>query len=187
MLSDNNKYLTVQNGVKLTESLDKVIFTLDDYFKDKEYQVSSGLRSKNSQLHIICKIAKEKKIPIFFNENDYDMKVDGIYIWQVTWSKLLDLGFVINPPNTAEYIGDNPSYKGRVLQVSTHIIPGNAFDISKYYQDICTFQTKDLDTVSDIITYAIADWKNKGMQQLIKSVKPEPKNRCFHINTKETI
>jgi len=180
MLSDNNKYLIIREGVKLTESLDKVIFKLDDYFKGYEYQVSSGLRNKSNQMEIITRNAKEKKIPIFFNESDYDMEVNGQYIWQVTWSKLLDLGFKINPPNTAKYIGDNPKYKGRTLNVSTHIIPGNAFDISKYYQDICVFSTKDLDIVSGIINYAMSQDK-----ALIQSIEPEIINRCLHINIKE--
>lgn len=174
MLSENNKYLKVKEKVVLTELLDNAIFKLDNYFKDYPRYVTSGLRSKSAQMRIILEKAKFKSMHCLFDERDYDLKVSDIYIWQSTWSRLLDMGYIINPPNTAKYIGDNLKYKGRVIQVSTHIEPGNAFDIG-------ASKGIEMDTVQGIINYAMTK------EQCIKSFKTEDVNNCFHINIKETI
>ncbi len=172
MLSDKNRYLKIRKGVLLTDKLDFVISELDEYFKDYPREVTSGLRTKDGQLKEIIKKANEEHLPIVFCQYDFDCQESGIYIWQSTWSKLLDKGYIINPPNIAKYIGDNPKYAGRTIQVSTHIDPGNAFDVEAPTQ-------LERDNVAGIINFAMAK-----KPELIQSFTEESKNGCFHINIK---
>ncbi len=172
MLSTENKNLIVKKGVLLSDKLDECIFKLDYYFRDYPREVTSGLRTKDGQLKEIIKKANEEHLAIVFCQYDFDCQESGIYIWQATWSKLLDKGYIINPPNTAKYIGDNPKYVGRTIQVSTHIDPGNAFDVGAPTQ-------LERDNIAGIINFAMA--KEPG---LIRSFTEEPKNGCFHINIK---
>ncbi len=165
MLSDKNQYLKVRKGVLLTDKLDFVISKIDEYFKDYPREVVSGLRTKENQLRIIINYANTEHLPVMFCQHDFDLKQDGIYIWECTWQKLLDKGYKINPPNTAVY-------NSRTIYMSTHIVPGNAFDIGSPAQ-------LERDNIAGIINFVMA--KEPG---LIQSFTEEPKNGCFHINIK---
>lgn len=140
--SINNKFLLVRPGVILTEHIDPVIFALDEYFKQanlKSY-VTSGLRQSEDQLRIIRTELTRRGLAGEFQEAFESItsktKFEGeeVYCWQPGWSKLLNLGFIVNPPYTAKVLmdyfrpGSTSNSKGRTIGQSPHT-SGRAFDI----------------------------------------------------------
>jgi hypothetical protein len=144
MLSPGNKWLLLKNAVKLTEHIDPVIYALDDYFMEANVvaYVTSGLRGPDDQFRIIRNEIQRRSIQGYSELFDGDVlnkKVDydgqEIYAWQLAWSKLLSLGFVVNPPYPAVVLmdyfrpGSNENRKGKLIGDSPHT-RGTAFDIS---------------------------------------------------------
>lgn len=141
-LSDNNKYLIVLPKVVLTNHIDPVIHELDDYFQKVELTayVTSGLRDANSQLRIIRNEINKRGLEVAYPEafEDINKKImyEGmeVFAWQPAWSKLLNIGFVVNPPFPAEALmnyyrpGTTTNSKGKIIQSSPHY-RGTAFDI----------------------------------------------------------
>ncbi len=126
------------------EKLDKVINNLDEYMKKTpkwsnfNIELTSGYRTPEVQLTIIESYAIKNKIK--FPEFDpYNVSkkviVDGknVYCWQRTWSKLLNIGIIVNPCFDAEclfdYIVGGVNKKGQIIKQSTHM-QGRAFDMS---------------------------------------------------------
>ncbi len=147
MKSTANKWLTVKPGVVVTDVCDPVIAALDRYFADKKKQafVTSCLRTPESQLGIIrgylstkslaseypvgMKCALEEKIKWY---DPYKGQTIEVYGWQPAWSKLLNIGVIINPPLAAECLHDyhrrGVNVRGKLIQPSPHF-RGVAFDI----------------------------------------------------------
>lgn len=137
-----NKFLIVRSNVVLTEHIDEVIFTLDPYFEKANLKayVTSGLRDALAQLRIIrngiTKYKLANKYPETFEDINKKIVFEGkeVYGWQPGWSKLLNLGYVVNPPFPAEALmnyfrpGSTENSKGRMIQASPHY-RGTAFDI----------------------------------------------------------
>lgn len=145
MKSLENKWLIVRDSVKLTEHIDPVINALDSFFESfklKSY-VTSGLRTPEDQLRIIRSalvanrladdypeafLGMDTRIPYHFDE------IREIYGWQMGWSKLLSIGYIVNPPHDAivlmDYIrpGSKENKKGKMIYQSPHT-RGTAFDI----------------------------------------------------------
>jgi hypothetical protein len=125
----------------------------DNYFDGVMSEVTSGKRTAIEQLAIIIDAAEryhiEKEFPEFDcrdhlvvpNEPElqWDFKVDvgngeQLDWWHRTWSRLLNLGFIVNPPKPAIVLFDyvNPmtkeNKKGKLIDISTHQ-KGLAWDI----------------------------------------------------------
>jgi hypothetical protein len=104
--------------------------------------------------------------------------IDGlaknVYLWQRTWSQLLNVGIIINPPVTAEvlsnYFKDGVNKKGELILPSPHIL-SNPIDFSAKIDGI-----PNMKEVVSILT----DAKTAGAR--IRVIKPEPKNGCVHID-----
>jgi len=141
MTSYNNKFLKVKDGVVLTPIIDKVITSLDPYFEKHPSFVTSGLRTPNDQLRIIRNaltshgLANEFKDA--FEKQIFDritFQGESVYAWQPGWSKLLNIGFVVNPPYTAKALfdyfrpGSADNRKGKIIGQTPHK-DGTAFDI----------------------------------------------------------
>ena len=138
------KNLKLKDGVEVTDTIVRTINILDNYFVNEPSIISSGFRTADHQFGLIKNKVKELGIDKLFHEyammegNDFNLKLklDGleIYWWQRAWSKLLNIGFIINPPVPAEILLDyiDPktkiNKKGRVIDISNHM-KGNAFDI----------------------------------------------------------
>jgi hypothetical protein len=103
MRSSSNKYLTLAPNVVLTDELDRVISSIDEYFSAHPETVTSGLRTSEDQLRIIRKylVAKglDKKYPEAMTCGTKDkLTANDEYVWQKGWSALLNVGVIINPP-----------------------------------------------------------------------------------------
>ena len=142
MKSIDNKWLLVNKNVILTEHIDPVIAALDPYFESSNLKahVTSGLRGPEDQLRIIRTELTRRGLA-----GEYQEAFDGIttktayegqevYSWQPGWSKLLSLGFIVNPPYPAKVLmdyfrpGSNDNRKGQVIGQTPHA-SGRAFDI----------------------------------------------------------
>jgi hypothetical protein len=137
-----NKFLIVRPSVVLTRHINRVIFELDAYFAAAglEAYVTSGLRDANSQLKIIRNALTKRGLAEAYPEafEDINKKIvwngKSVFSWQPGWSKLLNIGYVVNPPFPAEVLmnyyrpGSKVNSKGMTIQSSPHY-RGTAFDI----------------------------------------------------------
>lgn len=186
-LSLKNAWLKVAPGVTLTERIDAVIVRLDEYFHTWGSQriVTSGFRLKQDQVKLIIDYAKKKGIQLWDNARpeDGDLRAAGTYVWQMTWSKLLAAGVVINPPREAAVLKDYKKsngvlvYAGTLLQPSAHM-SGRAFDISGRQGDqegsVAASVTDELEIIKD----ALKSDPDIG----IASYVAERENNCLHVN-----
>jgi hypothetical protein len=135
----NNRYLIVRPGVVLTRNIDAVITQLDPFFESAPTFVTSGLRTKASQLAIIVKYAELKGVAREFPaivsatlERKISYLGQAVYEWQPAWSRLLNIGIIVNPPVPAiclfDYWRSGINRKGRLIMSSPHL-RGTAFDI----------------------------------------------------------
>lgn len=174
----NNKYLTVRKGVVLTVHIDPAIHELDEYFKGSPAVVTSGLRDPAAQLRIIRNELTRRGIAGQYQEAFEDIGFrmpDETYGWQLGWSKLLNLGFIVNPPYTAKVLmdyyrpGSKQNRKGQVIGQSPHT-RGSAFDIGGGADGV--------DNEHKILSKAIG--KVKGM----KGFLVERNNNAVHVDCK---
>lgn len=142
MKSYENKFLIVKPHVILTEVIDPVIFALDEYFKQANIRasVTSGLRKPEDQLRIIRGELTRRDLAQYYQEA-FDL-ITGktiyegveVYNWAPGWSKLLSVGFIVNPPFAAKCLmdyyrpGSSENKKGQYIGQSPHT-KGMAFDI----------------------------------------------------------
>lgn len=138
-----NQFLIVGPRAVLTEHIDPVIFALDAYFKaaNLKARVTSGLRDSAGQLRIIQNALAGRGLSGDFHEAwdgiNTKMIWEGqeVYSWQPGWSKLLSLGYVVNPPYEAKVLmdyyrpGSEQNRKGSIIGMSPHT-KGTAFDVS---------------------------------------------------------
>ena len=144
MPASDNEYLKVKPGVVLTPSIEPPIVALDEWFRQyqcKSY-VTSGLRDPKSQFRIIQQAAiargLNKEFPQIIAASIDSMMVNGtqsVPVWLPVWSRLLTIGFLVNPPLEAKVMFDYVHPKseriipaGTVIQPSAHF-KGTAFDI----------------------------------------------------------
>lgn len=187
MKATENKFLKVNEGVVLTPIIEPVIIALDKEFEaaGQVAYVSSGLRNPLSQLNTIRKYLRvkglDKKYPIAMScmvDERIDYAGRNMYAWQPAWSKLLNLGVIINPPMRAEVLFDyyhpkdpNTNRKGRMINGSPHF-NGTAFDIGgKLGEDV---------TIQDELPVVEKAFK-KGIPGM-KGYLPEHSNNCIHID-----
>jgi hypothetical protein len=138
-----NKFLLIRDNVILTDHITPVISALDEYFEKANLKawVTSGFRSAADQLHIIRRELNRRDLSQYYQEvfDDIGKKIqyegEEVYTWQPAWSKLLSLGFIVNPPYPAKVLmdyyrpGSNENKRGQIIGDSPHS-RGTAFDIS---------------------------------------------------------
>lgn len=140
-------WLTYQESVKKTPAITRAVGLLDPYFEGESSEITSGWRAPMDQLRIILDKAKRHGIDNDFPEfkqPNKDMRPPEICVivddkplfwWQRTWSKLLSIGDIVNPPIPAiilfDYVrpGSTENKKGQIIQISPHQ-RGLAFDIA---------------------------------------------------------
>lgn len=141
------KFLTFNPQARLTPAITRAAECMDKFFEGEASIISSGLRGPIDQLKIIRDKAQEWGFLGEFPEmidcegcgvehtvHISDLNRDLFY-WQRTWSKLLNVGYVVNPPVPAEVLFDyfrpgNPkNKKGEIIMISPHQ-RGLALDIS---------------------------------------------------------
>lgn len=173
-----NKNLKISPGVVLTERTEPVILKLDSYFNFPAL-VTSVLRYPESQLGIIRKylISKglNKAYPETFNKGVNDKihhdKYGDIYAWQLGWSKLLNIGVIVNPPIQAaclmDYIRNGVNKKGQVINGSPHF-KGGSIDLGGGANGI----NDEIEAVKKAIAGGVK----------IISYLPERENNCLHLD-----
>lgn len=129
-LSRNNKFLIVQAKVVLTPIIDQAIVNMDSYFERYKMKgiVTSGLRDAEDQLRVIRSYLTSKgiagKYPDAMNCKAVDKLPSGLYVWQMAWSNLLNIGVIINPPYVAkvlmDYIRNGVNRKGATINQTPH-------------------------------------------------------------------
>jgi hypothetical protein len=142
MKSLSNKWLIVGKYVQLTEHIDPVIADLDPFFEQAGLKavVTSGLRGPEDQLRIIRTELTRRGLageyqdafePITSKTKYEDQEV---FSWAPGWSKLLSVGFIVNPPYPAKVLmdyfrpGSDVNKKGQIIGQTPHA-SGRAFDI----------------------------------------------------------
>lgn len=137
---ENNEYLTFADGVVRSVSTDKVIAKLEPFFAKRNHRakVTSVIRTPEDQLRIINKYALDNNLhyenPLHYGNPNVKVTEDSqeIYAWQITWSRLLNIGILINPPLRAKVLFDywrnGINKKGRLINPSAHST-GKVFDI----------------------------------------------------------
>ena len=136
-------WLIYLESVKKTPAITRTVELLDSYFNGESSMITSGWRAPMDQVRIIVEKAKkhgiDKEFPEFSVVKEpevMDLIMDKPrYWWQRTWSRLLHLQDIVNPPIPAELLEDywnplNPNHnkKGEIIQVSNHQ-RGLSFDI----------------------------------------------------------
>lgn len=137
-----NRFLLVKDSVILTEHITPVIERLDPFFAAHNLTawVTSGLRRPEDQLRIIRNELNRRGLSGEYQQafEDIGTKImhedQEVYAWQPAWSKLLSVGFIVNPPYPAvtlmDYFrpGSKENRKGKLIGDSPHT-RGTAFDI----------------------------------------------------------
>lgn len=177
------KWLSYGENVMPSDAIDRAAEAIDPFFENERSWITSGVRTPEKQLSIIVERVALQHIAKEFPEYEthlgsaYDFPVDvegeTLYWWQRAWSRLLNTGFLVNPPVPAvclfNYI--NPSTKenkkGRIIPVSNHQ-KGLAFDIGG---------GKDLEEKAKRVMHA-----SQSGKCFIKYYIREPKNNAVHVD-----
>lgn len=186
-LSDSNKFLKVSPGVVLTPVIDYSIHEVDPFFEHLPAVVTSGLRDPAAQLRVIRQYSLAKGVDKLYPaamQCDVNAQVwsdeyhQMIYAWQLAWSKLLNVGVVINPPFAAPVLldyfgptGKGYNRKGSIIHQSPHTT-GCAYNLGgggNGPQD-------ELACIEAAI---------KAGVKSIESFLLERENNCLHINARK--
>ena len=182
---DNNKWLIVNVGVRLTDTIMPVIIAMDKYFEEEGIRahVTSGERTSQDQLDIIRKYSKRYEVDKEFPEIltcgvndtiDFGEQNGKRFTWQRAWSRLLNIGVIINPPRPAkplfDYFRNGVNKKGIIINYSPHFF-GKAFDIGGGVDH-------DIANELRVVEIVFKDKKIAGF----KGYLPERKNNCVHID-----
>ena len=129
----------VRPSAIITPSIQRVLDEIVPHTGDVLVTVTSGFRGPSAQLQVIATYAKLNNVSFHgFDPGDPHKRITlpehgrEVYAWQPTWSRLLHLGVIINPPLAAECLEDyiRPSgenMKGKIIAGSPHGT-GNDFD-----------------------------------------------------------
>jgi len=179
MSVQDNKFLIVKPSVRLTRHIIPVIIGLDAYFEKANLKatVTSGQRTSGDQLAVIRQYAVRHNVHTEFPEVltciAEEKNPDGTYMWQRAWSRLLNLGIIINPPYPAvamfDYWRGTVNRKGAIIGHSPHFA-GLAFDIGGGIDH-------DISNEIPIVAKALA-----AHLPGLKGYLPERKNNCVHCD-----
>lgn len=182
------KNLTWREDVKKSPAIVRTAELLDPHFEGEPSIITSGVRTKEDQLALIMqKLAKHGKDREFHEfvfgvierwPIDKTVHIDDInrdlYWWQRGWSRLLNIGEIINPPFPAEvmfdYQADGRNKKGEIIQISNHM-RGLALDIGG---------ADDIKAKAKCVLAAV----NAG-DSFIKGWRIEGVNNCVHIDVSQ--
>lgn len=170
--------ITYRPGVKMNERLVAVVEQIAPFARDISLIITSGVRDPQNQLSIIGKYAEIKGVR--FKEFETGNLLDKVeipehglvYRWQQTWSRLLRMGIIVNPPLAAKCLEDykHPSKgyvsAGTLIQGSPHT-RGTAFDVSG---------ANNMGMIVGILTTAKAGGAD------IKDFLIERENNCVHVD-----
>ena len=182
------KWIIYTEGVIRTPQTDVVIEKLEPYFEKAGFigRVTSVLRDRNSQLAVIQQLAEAHKLILDGFELDFTLGTTfqgkEVPYWQLVWSKLLENGIIVNPPEPAvcltDYISHDVNKKGQIIQPSPHF-SGNCFDMGgRVILDGNNDLIEKIEEVYQILLKATAD--NVGIAKTDSSPFIEHGNNCVH-------
>jgi hypothetical protein len=181
MESKKNEYLKVQSNVVLDDFLDGVLVKLEKKCKEKNVRMicTSGIRTEEDQLRIIRNELKKRKLDVKYPEamsgaasETIQLNGETVYKWQMGWSALLNVNFIVNPPLKAKVLmnyinASGVNRKGSYIEPSIHFkklaldFGGGANGIN----DETAFIQEVMPDIPEIV-----------------SIVPERNNNCVHIN-----
>lgn len=192
--SAENLWLKVRKGVTLTNIIDPVIAALDTWFGAVQHPawVSSGKRDENDQLRIIKNLALENQLG---TEYDFiaSMTLDSVREWggqrvpewAIVWSKLLNIGVIVNPPRRQKTLMDYNRIDESTGKLTLYKPPGYEIGASGHF----TGQDFDIagaeNGISDEVSIVEAAMKSSTIPGL-KSYVLERKNNCVHCHCEAT-
>ena len=176
----DNKFLIVRPSIRLTPIISPVLMEMDKIFQELGVtaRVTRGQSTSEDQLAIVVQYAKRYGVDKEFPEVLRCLATDKIgtsneYVWQRAWSRLLNIGVIINPPYPAvalfDYIRNGGNRKGQRIGYSPHV-HGTAFDIGG---------GTDHDISNELVV--VEEAKRRKIPGL-KGYLPERKNNCVHID-----
>ncbi len=188
MRAADNRFLIVKPGVILTPIVEPVIVAIDQYFQAAGLRayVTRALTDAYGQLSIIqqflVQTGLDKKYPEAMNCKPTD-KIGKFYVWQLAWSHLLNIHFIVNPPLDAECLMDyfgtdgiGSNRKGKIIHHTPHMNPVSTgrgcFDIGG--------KTGADKTIADELLVVQPAYK-KGINGLV-NILAEHNNNCIHCD-----
>lgn len=177
--------LTYADDVKKTPAITRAVDLIDPFFDGELSIITSGLRTPQEQVELIISKMQKHGIYADFPEVDLHRGSDVgssleiedslLFWWQRGWSKLLQIGEIINPPIACmclyDYFRPNKeNMKGKVIQESPHS-HGIAFDIGG--GDNLTEKAKRVLKAYQSGNCFITDWRIEGI------------NNCAHIGVQQ--
>lgn len=180
--------LTAAKDAVLNESIIRTVSILDPFFDGEPSIVTSGVRTEADQLRIIEeKVLRHGLGSKYFewgmflgNKADCRTNINGggsVYWWQRTWSDLLEIGNIVNPPIAAVCLSnyvrpDGKAMKGVEIGISSHQ-KGRAFDIGG---------GMNLKAKEKCLLAAL-----KGAQTFIVNYRVEQINNAIHLSLLPTV
>lgn len=189
MLAKDNQWLKVKPGVVLTPIIEPVIVGLDRKFSQakKEAWITSGKRDPAGQLRVIVDLALQHLLGNEFDflgsmtlETTTEFEGQPVLAWRVVWSRLLNLGVIVNPPEKSKTLMDY----NRVDEASGHLVlykpPGYEIDASDHFLGTCADIGGGDNGISDELAIVQAALAAKDVPGLVSCVI-ERKNNCVHF------
>jgi hypothetical protein len=187
------KWLMVRDSVILTPIITPVILGMDLEFAEAKQTgiVTSGKRDPMKQLRIIQDYAIANHIDGEFPLIKSTSMVltarvifgtQTVYWWQPAWSRLLNLGIIINPPLRAAQLFDQfrdgkyYSLAGTMIDPSEHF-DGTCFDVGDGLDEDHTIEGEL------VVVRAALVKKLPGL----KSITVERKQNCIHCVCEEVV
>lgn len=178
------KNLTWKDGVKKTPAIVRTAELLYPHFEDEPSIITSGLRTREEQLELIIQKliqhGKDKEFPEFVVGQPIDKPVHlddinrDLFWWARGWSRLLNIGEIINPPIPTEvmfdYIVAGHNKKGEIIQISNHM-RGLALDIGG--GDNLLQKSKCINEAIKAGNCFITNWRIEGV------------NNCVHVDVRQ--
>ena len=180
--------IEIKKGAVLDANQKKIIARIEKFCGKNRLKVTRGHSMPQEQLAIIERFGNDHGciFPEFVSNGPVDLKVvlaglGLVYHWQRTWSRLLHMGVVVNPPLSAPCLDDytRPSgenMKGKLIDESAHISGQKngcwPMDFSCKVNGVPNF---------GLVTVILEKAKAGGAG--IQDIRVEHGNGCVHANT----
>lgn len=182
--------IKIRESAILDDRQRKVIKAIEPFTTGLDMEVTRGHDTPHGQLQTIAKYARQNGL--YFPEFSTDVEdlamtveiptVGRVRTWERMWSKLLNIGVIINPPMPGKVLfpyarpsGDQ--MLGKMIDPSPHI---KALDDPKPCPIDFSAKVNGVPNIH-LATQIMSKAKDAGAG--IRKIVPEIKNGCVHIDT----
>ena len=185
-----NLWLRVKKGVILTPIIDPVIVGLEKWFAAVQHPafVTSAKRDEYGQLRTIIDLALEHQLGVEFDflgslTLDAQRTFEGQLVpsWAIIWSRLLNLGVIINPPRTQKTLMDYNKVDESSGHLSLYKPPGYEIGPSAHFRGTAFDIGGGEGGISNELSVIQAALNSKQVTGL-KGCTIERKNNCVHCD-----